>query len=481
MENKLRNSFMKASVRNIDAENYEITHTVNTKALDRYDTIVLPKGADVSSFLKNAVVLWSHNGDSSLPKIPIGKCVELNIEEDAVVVKTKFNPKDELAMKVFNAYKDGFLHAWSIGFIPTKYKRFDAENFADLNKKYSLEVTENQIENAAWGLYLIYEWELLEYSAVPVPANPEALSVDEDSSYKRELITRGLTDKSINSVNFRDIVKRDEDAKEKEEKKVEDESEEKAKKEYDCECLDCGEEVTSSKHCKDLKCPKCGGEMRRKDRPGTGKDVEGDKKEVKEEIKESEAEEKKVEDSKDKEVKESEEAKPKEKVEDSKDEKAEESKEEDSKKEEKKSVEKVEDVEDKEKAPDDVKDPKDEVPEVKKESADEAEAMVDAAKREADAETKAQEDAQEEAKTKALEVLTESVNTLVTKVTELSEKVVKLEAKSVEVDTIKKDFKAIVDEIGSENIDAIRQIESEKLEKDSDPSKGFWHKLLTDR
>jgi len=40
---------------------------------------------------------------------------------------------------------------------------------------------------------------------------------------------------------------------------------------YNCECLKCGEIVASDKHCKDIKCPKCDGEMRRKDRPS--KDV----------------------------------------------------------------------------------------------------------------------------------------------------------------------------------------------------------------
>ena len=40
---------------------------------------------------------------------------------------------------------------------------------------------------------------------------------------------------------------------------------------YNCECLKCGEIVASDQHCKDIKCPKCGGEMRRKDRPS--KDV----------------------------------------------------------------------------------------------------------------------------------------------------------------------------------------------------------------
>jgi len=42
-------------------------------------------------------------------------------------------------------------------------------------------------------------------------------------------------------------------------------------KAYVCSCVECGEVVDSGdKHCKDLKCPKCGGQMRRKERPGPG-------------------------------------------------------------------------------------------------------------------------------------------------------------------------------------------------------------------
>jgi len=58
------------------------------------------------------------------------------------------------------------------------------------------------------------------------------------------------------------------------EEKVEAETKEEITSTYECECIDCGEVVKSSEHCKDIKCSKCGGEMRRKDRPGTGKGSE---------------------------------------------------------------------------------------------------------------------------------------------------------------------------------------------------------------
>lgn len=39
---------------------------------------------------------------------------------------------------------------------------------------------------------------------------------------------------------------------------------------YRCECLDCGHVQESKEHCRDIKCEKCGGEMRRVERPGPG-------------------------------------------------------------------------------------------------------------------------------------------------------------------------------------------------------------------
>jgi len=45
---------------------------------------------------------------------------------------------------------------------------------------------------------------------------------------------------------------------------------------YECECVDCGHAITTEEHCKDLKCEKCGGQMRRKERPGPGKEAAND-------------------------------------------------------------------------------------------------------------------------------------------------------------------------------------------------------------
>ncbi|MHA1383233.1 MAG: DUF6582 domain-containing protein [Candidatus Helarchaeota archaeon] len=39
---------------------------------------------------------------------------------------------------------------------------------------------------------------------------------------------------------------------------------------YNCECIECGYKMKSIEHCANIKCPKCGGQMRRAERPGPG-------------------------------------------------------------------------------------------------------------------------------------------------------------------------------------------------------------------
>ena len=39
---------------------------------------------------------------------------------------------------------------------------------------------------------------------------------------------------------------------------------------FSCECIECGYKMESSEHCRDVKCPECGGQMRRAERPGEG-------------------------------------------------------------------------------------------------------------------------------------------------------------------------------------------------------------------
>jgi len=216
---KTRSIPLSINIRKVDEETLKITHSVNTKTLDRYGTVVLPKGANVEKFMLNPVVLWLHNSDMALPGIPIARCAELDIREEEIVVTTEFNKNDPLALRIFQAYKDNFLHAWSIGFIPKCFEEITPVNFEEIKKKYNLQnliISQEEFEaNQAWGLWVIYEWELLEYSAVPVPGNPDALTKDaSEEIFTRELVTRGLVDeKDVGKINFRELLARQEKAK----------------------------------------------------------------------------------------------------------------------------------------------------------------------------------------------------------------------------------------------------------------------------
>ena len=43
-----------------------------------------------------------------------------------------------------------------------------------------------------------------------------------------------------------------------------------AQQKFTCECINCGYTILTTKHCRSIQCPQCGGQMRRKERPGPG-------------------------------------------------------------------------------------------------------------------------------------------------------------------------------------------------------------------
>lgn len=127
----------------LDEEN-KFNITMSTANEDRHGDIVEQEW-DLKSFKKNPVFLDSHNYDS-IEHI-IGKVKKIAVKDNKLVGQVEFmldNPKGLLAYKMA---KGGFLNASSVGFIP---KEFDDKG-------------------------VILKSELLEDSAVSVPANAEAL------------------------------------------------------------------------------------------------------------------------------------------------------------------------------------------------------------------------------------------------------------------------------------------------------------------
>ena len=123
----------------------ELEAIIATDDLDRHGEILDIEGVDVEKYLKNPVVLWAHRYDQT----PVAKAISLVKEAGKLVARMKFAIDiDEFARKVYEFYKEGYLNAFSIGFIPLE------EN----GNKYM-------------------KSEMLEFSAVPVPANANALAL----------------------------------------------------------------------------------------------------------------------------------------------------------------------------------------------------------------------------------------------------------------------------------------------------------------
>lgn len=141
-------------LKEINPNDRTITALISTAAIDRMDEVLDPEGADLKNFRKNPVVLWAHTYD--MP--PIGKAIWIKNNKDGILSKVKFAPT-AFADEIFELFKEGFLKAFSVGFLPRKWETPETKG----DKKQPRRV--------------YTDWELLEYSAVPVPANPEALAL----------------------------------------------------------------------------------------------------------------------------------------------------------------------------------------------------------------------------------------------------------------------------------------------------------------
>jgi phage head maturation protease len=136
----------------VDGSKMIVRSVITTGDADRGGDIVVPGGLrNAEDYLINPVVLWAHDR-TRVP--PIGQCDWLDVQPRRVVAQTRFAEGVRFAEEVFRLYEQGVLRGWSIGFLPRKARPTPA------------------------GVGLeIREWDLLEYSAVPIPENPGALTI----------------------------------------------------------------------------------------------------------------------------------------------------------------------------------------------------------------------------------------------------------------------------------------------------------------
>ncbi len=124
---------------------------ITTPDQDRMGEVVDPKGVELTHYLNNPVILWAHNYNEP----PIGSSESIKVTEAGIVAVPRW-ASTQRAQEIKTLYDEGHMRAWSIGFIPKEWVDGNGEG------------------GAAYRTYT--KWELLEFSAVPVPANPHALS-----------------------------------------------------------------------------------------------------------------------------------------------------------------------------------------------------------------------------------------------------------------------------------------------------------------
>ena len=129
-----------------------LSFVISTSTPDRDKDVISPSGVKLDNFLKNPVVLWSH--DYSAP--PIGRALSITTDGSRIMASAQFADATTypFADTIYRLVKQGFIRATSIGFRPLKFAL-----------------------NTERGGFDFMECELLEFSMVAVPANAEALAL----------------------------------------------------------------------------------------------------------------------------------------------------------------------------------------------------------------------------------------------------------------------------------------------------------------
>ena len=138
---------------------------ISTKSVDRDNDTIDPNGWDISAYMKNPTVLFGHDGRSP----PVAKANSVFLENNMLMADAQFMEKDlyEFSDMLYRMYQQGFMKATSVGFNPSEYTWSD-------DRDYGIDFTKQ---------------ELLEFSLVPVPSNPDAIIQAKDAGINTSPLT----------------------------------------------------------------------------------------------------------------------------------------------------------------------------------------------------------------------------------------------------------------------------------------------------
>ena len=133
------------SVKRLGAMKYQFD--ISTGDVDRENDTISLRGWRLDNYQKNPVVLWAH--DYSQP--PVARASDVRVVGGALTAVVEFPPAGiyDRADTIRGLVEQGFIRATSVGFKPIKWAYNEQRGGVDFT-----------------------EQELLEFSLVPIPANP---------------------------------------------------------------------------------------------------------------------------------------------------------------------------------------------------------------------------------------------------------------------------------------------------------------------
>lgn len=157
-------------IKSVNVEERSIVHVITDSTIDRSREIVDASGVDKRNYEKNPVVLFGHNYRAIGDQIPIiGRAAWVRREGESLIAKTIFSDATQLSRDAWALAHAGLMPATSIGFIPNAIELSALEDVKDLSPSNRGDF------DAKAQVFIHRKWELLEYSFVPIPANPNAV------------------------------------------------------------------------------------------------------------------------------------------------------------------------------------------------------------------------------------------------------------------------------------------------------------------
>ena len=153
MEREVRSMGMEIVRREaVDARRRSVVIAANERA--RTAPEIDLAGLQFDNYRRNPVVMWAHDSTGRSPSggLPIGRTLSISRTDDGgIVAEFEFLDDDPFAQRIRNAWDKGFLQAASISWLPVETRPAEGGGIRDIRA------------------------ELLEWSIVSVPADPDAL------------------------------------------------------------------------------------------------------------------------------------------------------------------------------------------------------------------------------------------------------------------------------------------------------------------